>query len=1022
MNRQFCLWILTVIVIASGVSSGRTQAIFSNYIALTTFDGLLDNNLSEVFCDANNVIWVGTQFGLQVYDGGLFYTFPYTGVNSLSGNNIRGIISLDKEHLVVGTEMGISRINIYNYQIKNLVFQTDNEIFEKVNRTQQLKLTKDSQIVVVATGGVHLVSHDLQLRHSWVFDKEEFRSVGSLQSSRIIELTDDHIVVVGPDISDLSHRIPSVYKINLKPPYDIKKIKVSLPGFKKYFGLFQCNDTIGIGFYQHISQEYLFYQIDLRTFQMKPAPNPHMKGGDYIPFINGISESVIGISTYPADYLYQYNFLANDWFLQKLHKPILIKSLTKSNSIWFAATEVGLLQGNPFFNYIENIQYNKQIDSLKEIATSMDHIGTHYVLGLYQGKIIEFNKGSSKFIIHQITNPFFKTKDINSVKLLDDENVMINSVGTYIYNLKTKKYKAFGGLDHRRILDTCFSVFFQDSKRNFWYGMGKSNGIAKYDYKRNIFKYYSSKHFSLLAPFSSFTDIAEDLNGDIWFTSISGSGLLKWNHYTDSFSIFYPKDSKSGIAFTKFNSIKIDQAGKIWLATAEHGLAYLNTERMELVQIDLGKDFGISIRSLAIDSKNNLWFVSQNRLGYYNTKKDQFYLFNTKHGLPQGNIQQIVKVKSMNDLFLVTSYGGSVLIRPDKFVIPDAIPQILIRRLSVNGKDVSIRGNGNQMNLRYDQNNLDINFSHSNLLDGVFNKYYYRFSGEKKDWIYFGMQPILRLSGLGYGKYKLEIQVCQNGNVCIEKQVMEFNIGRPFWLSPWFYLLVFGSFSFLIIWVFNSTNKAKLAIAEKERDREMLRNSISQDIHDEIGANLTRISLSAQAAALFTSLTKDELRDKIGALEAEARLARSKLRDIVFTVNAESDHIHDLQMYLKYQATQFWEGTKVQVKYDMVNELGDKLIHPDFKRHIILICKEAFNNCAKHSQGDQIKIVFYAFNSGKFLFSIVDNGIGFNIDQVMSGSHGISGIKKRAAEIKATCAIQSIINQGTTIIIEGDIY
>lgn len=1022
MKKQVCLPIITLVILVAGLINCSAQSIFSNYITLTTFDGLLDNNLSEVYCDANNVIWVGTQFGLQAYDGGSFFTFPYSGTNSLAGNNIRGIIALDSTHILVGSEVGISKININNYQIKNLIFQSDYGIFEKMNRTQQLKLTRDSQIVVIATGGIHLVSHDLKLIHSWSFDPEEFKSASALQSSRIIELTDGHIVVVGPDISDISHHIPSVYKININPPYDMRKVNISLPGFKKYFGLYQCNDTIGIGFYQHKAAEYLFYQIDLRTFTMKPTPNPHIKGGDYIPFVNGINNHTIGISTYPADYLYQYNFLTNDWYLQKLQKPILIKALTKSKNIWFAATEVGLLQGNPFFNYIENIPFKRQIDSLKDIATSMDHIGTHYVIGLYHGYIIEYNISSSKFAIHQVTNPFFKTRDINSLKMIDDENVMVNSVGTYFYNLKTKKYSATGGINHKKLIDTCFSVFFQDSKRNNWYGMGKSNGIAKYNYESKRFTYYSLHRISPFVQFSSFTDIAEDLNGDIWFTSYTGTGLLKWDHRSDSFSIYFPKDSKSGIVYTKFNSIRIDHVGRIWLATCDHGLVYLDTDKMQLVQADLGSNFGISVRSLAIDARNNIWFVSMNKLGYYNPAKKQFYLFNTKHGLPPGNIQQIVRVKSIDDLFLVTSYGGSVLIRPDKFVIPDAIPQILIRSFLVNGKDISIKDSVSHLKLRYDQNNLEINFSHSNLLDGVFNKYYYRFAGSKEDWVYFGTQPILRMSGLGFGKYELEIKTCQNGDICFEKQILSFSIGRPFWKSPWFYLLVFGSFSLLIIWVFYSTNRAKLAIAEKERDREVLRNSISQDIHDEIGANLTRISLSAQAASLFTNLTKDELRDKIKSLENEARLARSKLRDIVFTVNAESDRIHDLQMYLKSQAIQFWEGTRVQVNFDMINELSDKLIHPDFKRHIILICKEVFNNCAKHSHANQINIVFYALKSEQFRFSVTDNGIGFDSDQVVSGSHGLSGIKKRAAEINAACIIRSVINQGTTITIEGDIY
>lgn len=208
---------------------------------------------------------------------------------------------------------------------------------------------------------------------------------------------------------------------------------------------------------------------------------------------------------------------------------------------------------------------------------------------------------------------------------------------------------------------------------------------------------------------------------------------------------------------------------------------------------------------------------------------------------------------------------------------------------------------------------------------------------------------------------------------------------------------------------------------EKERTVSLLRNQIAQDIHDEIGSGLTKISLNAQVATRLSDLTADEFRERLSKIDNDARILGSQMREVIFAINPEYDNFDDLQAYFKEYARDFWAESGIEPVFDFEKSNSNPLVSPQIKRQLLLIFKEAQNNAAKYAQATDIHITLKINEINQFLLEIQDNGKGFEADKLKGFSKGLSGMKQRAASIDAILTIESQIGKGTTVKVIGQL-
>lgn len=218
------------------------------------------------------------------------------------------------------------------------------------------------------------------------------------------------------------------------------------------------------------------------------------------------------------------------------------------------------------------------------------------------------------------------------------------------------------------------------------------------------------------------------------------------------------------------------------------------------------------------------------------------------------------------------------------------------------------------------------------------------------------------------------------------------------------------------------SNRFVKAVEEKSRQLQMLRKDIAQDIHDEIGSQLTKISLSSHLISLSPSIVDEALKSKILALGKEAILANTQLRELLFAIHPTSDNFEVVQAFFRETASTYFENSDITVHFDMGKKPYNPLMDRIVKSQLIMIYKEILANIAKHAKACNIWVRFVLLNHEQYILEVRDDGIGFDSENKNSKGLGLKSIADRCIKIKATCQIVSKVNHGSEIQIFGKLF
>ncbi len=196
------------------------------------------------------------------------------------------------------------------------------------------------------------------------------------------------------------------------------------------------------------------------------------------------------------------------------------------------------------------------------------------------------------------------------------------------------------------------------------------------------------------------------------------------------------------------------------------------------------------------------------------------------------------------------------------------------------------------------------------------------------------------------------------------------------------------------------------------REKALLRSRIAGDLHDEIGSNLSSISVASQMLTGRIDLSEAERR-QLEEITSTARETADSIRDIIWFINPEHDKPEDLVQRMRDTAATLLQGMKVDF-----NETGSKTINAKdlrFRRNLYLIFKEILTNIVKHSRASSVEIKLDE-NRSEFRIEVRTDGVGFHekrIDQRQCD--GMKNLKRRAAEMGCKLLISSEPGKGTTV-------
>jgi signal transduction histidine kinase len=196
-------------------------------------------------------------------------------------------------------------------------------------------------------------------------------------------------------------------------------------------------------------------------------------------------------------------------------------------------------------------------------------------------------------------------------------------------------------------------------------------------------------------------------------------------------------------------------------------------------------------------------------------------------------------------------------------------------------------------------------------------------------------------------------------------------------------------------------------ILERERER------ISQDMHDDIGAGLTRIAMISETG-FKTSEQNLEVRERMAKVASSSRDMIARLNVIVWALNPRYDNLDSLISYSRRYFGEYLDNFGIHFMINVPDIIPQLSITPDFRRNVFYTLQEAIHNAVKH--GDPSEIKFQALIYGnKIEITVTDNGRGF--ETVIGNNHGngLLNMKKRADDICGSFDIQSLPGHGTVV-------
>ena len=213
----------------------------------------------------------------------------------------------------------------------------------------------------------------------------------------------------------------------------------------------------------------------------------------------------------------------------------------------------------------------------------------------------------------------------------------------------------------------------------------------------------------------------------------------------------------------------------------------------------------------------------------------------------------------------------------------------------------------------------------------------------------------------------------------------------------------------------DSTQQKKAEESEaqqlKEKTAEEERIRLAHDLHDAVSQTLFSTSLIAEVLPKVWERNKDEGLKKLEEVRQLTRGALAEMRTLLFELRPAALADAELSDLLRQLAESVIGRARVPVTLEVE---GTCIIPPDVKIALYRIAQEALNNIAKHSGASHAQITLHC-QLHQVSMNIIDNGNGFDINQVAPGSFGLGNMQERANHIGATLKIESKIGEGTEI-------
>jgi len=518
----------------------------------------------------------------------------------------------------------------------------------------------------------------------------------------------------------------------------------------------------------------------------------------------------------------------------------------KEGGIWvgtyFGGVNYYPKQFTPFQKYYQQSSENPLSGNIVREITK-DQFGNLWI-GAEDGGLNKLNGKTGRLVYYKPDNTRESISYISVHSLLPVGNELW--IGTYehgldILNIKTGKvvrhYNDYAQHGFKSKIPFCF-LKTADGKII----VGTTSGIYTYKRERDYFEPLPGFPTSDLYNF-----ILQDSRGTLW-AAIPGKGVYYTNlktgipgNYT-----FNSTDSTS-ISSDKVNSIFEDSKNNLWFAT-ENGLCRWNPENRNFTRYGIMNGFPSNFMlAMLEDKKGQLWISTTKGLVCFAPQKNKLLVYTTANGLLSDQFNFSSAFKDKDDRMYFGSAKGLISFRPAEFIQDSFIPPVYVTGLQIDNREIGIYQTGSplkeaviytkKITLSHSQSTFSMDFAALGYTAPQNLQYAYKLEGLASKWIFLKRNRRVNFTKLVSGTYVFKVKASSSGGIWSNKETsLIIEILPPWWASRWAYT-VYIFFAILLIYSLfyyyhrrvEQKNRRKIELLEIAREKELMQIEIANE-------------------------------------------------------------------------------------------------------------------------------------------------------------------------------------------------
>lgn len=561
--------------------------------------------------------------------------------------------------------------------------------------------------------------------------------------------------------------------------------------------------------------------------------------------------------------------------------------------------------------------------------------------------------------------------------------------------------------------------------------LGTDTGLLRYE--AGTLTHYGAENGLILPDVRA---IAEAPDGTLWFGMMGGGLGRLQNGVVKQFR------SQDGISSDFVQCLHLDGHGALWIGTYGGGLDRFQNDHFSTIGLAQGLPSNF-ICGMDEDSRGNFWISSHGGIfRIQNAELNQCadgriasvhpLVYGTGDGMPtlecSGGFQPASCWTADGRLWFSTS-KGPVGIDPNNIKVNQLPPPVFIEKMLVDGQPVTALDRaGGSLRIPPGRRRFEFRYAGLSFVAPEKVSFKYRLQGLEHEWTDAGTKRTVIYSYIPPGSYEFQVTACNSDGIWNPAGAALAFVVRPYFWQTWWFRLADGVsaaalLSGVVLWSTRRRMRRKLERLERQRVVERERTRIARDIHDNLGANLTRISLLSQSAHGELN-NPGQAAVQLNRIYDTARELTRALDEIVWAVNPEHDTLDSLANYLGKFSQEFLGSLAIRCRLDLPLQLPPWPVTAEVRHNLFLAFKEALNNVIKHAAASEVSVSL-TVQPDAFVLAVQDNGRGFSTEAVESPArrqpdriargHGLANMRRRLEKIGGLCEIQSAPGQGTGV-------